>query len=214
MTPVYCPQRNALVERFNRVLKQGAQAFSSVRNVPFRHAIRRLVTNFCATAPEFGKSPSELLRGWNIRTDADIRNPLLFDKGAEDCTPISMDQRRSIVQGKFKKWRYGHNPRNPKSPFRIGDIVQHQLPKDSFRKGQSPKSRPLSVRAQVGKWDYRLSDGQIWNARKLYRYRPAFHPEETISLEDLDNPPALPLRRSKRTNVGIPPRRFCPEDGK
>ncbi len=80
LTPVYCPQRNGKVERFNHVLKHGAQTFGTA-GMQFGDGVHRLVTSFQATAPDGGKSPATLLRGWQMRTDADIWKPLLLDKG-------------------------------------------------------------------------------------------------------------------------------------
>ncbi|GFS08946.1 hypothetical protein ElyMa_004770800 [Elysia marginata] len=54
-----------------------------------------------------------------------------------------------------------------RGPYKVGNKVLARLP--HVLKGQSPWSKPLSVIAVLGNWTYRLSDGQVWNARKLYR---------------------------------------------
>ncbi len=64
--------------------------------------------------------------------------------------PLSMEERTGIVQQKFEKRGFGRNSKIPKAPYKVGDVVQFQLPKDKVRKGQSPKSRPLLVTREMG----------------------------------------------------------------
>ncbi|MCP4345568.1 MAG: DDE-type integrase/transposase/recombinase [Desulfobacterales bacterium] len=206
LTPVYCPERNGLVERFNHVIKHGSQAYNAIPDIRFRDAIRKIISNFRATAPQNSKSPAELLRGWKMRTDADIRNALLVAEGAVTDAPprLNLDERRSIVQRKFGLRKFGKVKNRPKSPYRIGDVIQFILPKSRVRKGQSPKSRPMVIKALIGKWDYRLSDGQVWNARRLIRYRPAYRPSPEIDLEDLDYfVPEIENQRQKQHSMKL-----------
>ncbi len=60
------------------------------------------------------------------------------------------------------------------------------LPKNQVRKGLSLKSHPMEIKSVIGKWDYRLADGQIWNARRLIRYRPAYRPLLEIDFDELE----------------------------
>ncbi len=42
----------------------------------------------------------------------------------------------------------------------------------------------MRIKEVIGKWDYSLTDGQIWNARKLFKYHPANQPGFQLELED------------------------------
>ncbi|GFN96939.1 hypothetical protein PoB_002344500 [Plakobranchus ocellatus] len=91
-----------------------------------------------------------------------------------------------------------------RGPYRVGDRVLARRPQ--VLKGQSPWSKPLTVLKVLGNWTYQLSDGQMWNARKLRRYlepeAPLLHHHETA---------APPVRRSQRQNRGVPPARYSNE---
>ncbi len=203
LTPVYCPQRNGLIERFNRVVKSGIEA-SSAAGARFQSGFRDIVSCFRGTAPENGKSPSLLARGWEMRTDADIRNPYLYAEGVEVIREkkeiVDMEQRKEVVRAKAEKRKYPNRSQKAMaSPFRVGDVVQHKLPRSEYRKGQSLKSRPMRIISQIGRWDFRLSDGQIWNARSLFRYRPAHFTNQNPNQDD-DNVQDVQfhIRRSRR----------------
>ncbi len=57
---------------------------------------------------------------------------------------MCMEKRKEIVRQKAEKRKYPRrNEQKQKSPFRVGDVVQHKLPKTDHKKGQSPKSRPI-----------------------------------------------------------------------
>ncbi len=193
-------------------MKFGSQAYNAIPDVKFRDGIRKIISNFRATAPENSISPAELLRGWKMRTDADIRNPLFAAEGAVgDIAPkMTLDERTQIVKRKFGMRKYGKIKNKPKAPYKVGDIVQFILPKCQVRKGQSPKSRPMEIRSIVGKWDYRLSDGQVWNARRLIRYRPAYRPIPEIEFEEMEYPPrrehTMRLRQNPKKTVPFSPR--------
>ncbi len=126
---------------------------------------------------------------------------------------LSMEKREEIVRQKAEKRKYPRRNQKQKSPFRVRDVVQHQLPKTDYKKGQSPKSRPMRIISQVSsRWDFRLSDGQVWNARSLFRYRPSrFWIHEQLESEDELPEPITQLRRSTRTNAGRRKPRFIEE---
>ena len=83
-------------------------------------------------------------------------------------------------------------------------------------KGQCAWSRPIRVVEVLGNFAYRLSDGQVWNARKMRRYI-----EPDIAWDDAAPAPAAAAaapgsqaapvpapRRSARDNRGVPPLRY------
>ncbi len=87
------------------------------------------------------------------------------------------------------------------------------LHKPHVLKGHSPFSMPLVIREVLGNWTYLLSDGKVWNARRIKHYYdpalqwaavevPVTQPEERL---------ALPLQlhcRSTRITKGIPAQRY------
>ncbi len=162
----------------------------SAEGGPFRLGILKLLASFRSTAPENGKSPSELLFGWKIRSDSDIRNPALLKEGEvkrvlEDVhsRQLDVEERRQIVNDKFQKRRYGRDTVVSKFPYRVGDFVCTRLPIAEIRKGQPPFSPPKQVIKVLGKWKYRLSDGSTWNARQIIRFHPKL---DSQSFEQID----------------------------
>lgn len=219
---VYNPAQNGLIEVFNRSLKYGAQIINS-ENSNFKYGMLDLLTSFRSTAPEHGKSPSELLLGWKIRSDSDIRNPSLFREGetiVKSSHPdtqqvsqrvISMEERNKIVQNKFDKRRYGKGRTpEPKSPYYLGQMVRYKRPHTTVLKGQSPWSEPLQIVQVIGRWCYKLSDGQVWNARRLSRYRP----EPTLeSIEEeffSENRISVPHMQPRSQRIRRAPDRYSP----
>ncbi len=140
LTPIYCPQRNGLLERFNRVLKSGSQVLSA-QGGNFYDGMRKILTNFWATAPEYGKPPAILMRGWNIRTEADIRNPLLFAGGVNMVIAkrkiLDQKQREEIFLVKAEKRRYAKGQQNIPSP---GFQSRGHSPVQAIQSGGSERS--------------------------------------------------------------------------
>jgi len=226
---VYNPFQNGLVEVLNRTFKFGAQVIFA-EGKQWRSGLLELLASFRATAPENGLSPSELLFGWKIRTDSDIRNPTLFAWGekklseAHEIFALSVAERNEIVQSKFDKRRYGvlkDSRKKPRDPYSVGDFVRYKKPPSSFLKGESPLSQPLRVIKVVGDYCYMLADGQVWNARRLSRYRPP--PSDDTFPEFMDHPPQPAVnqqrqvinpptatRVSTRINKGVAPTKFDP----
>jgi len=232
---VYNPFQNGLVEVLNRTFKFGAQVIFA-EGKQWRSGLLELLASFRATAPENGLSPSELLFGWKIRTDSDIRNPTLFawgEKKLSDAQAIfalsvspnlSLAERNDIVQRKFQKRRYGvlkDIRKKPRDPYAVGDFVRYKKPPSTYFKGESPLSQPLRIIKVVGDFCYMLADGQTWNARRLSRYRPppsdemfpefSDHPSRpTINpVPPVNRPPAV-IRVSSRASKGVAPTRFDP----
>ncbi len=78
--PVYTPMQNGLVEVFNRSLKNNARIINT-EGTTFKSGMLDFLASFRSTAPENSVSPSELLFGWKIRSDSDIRNPSILSRG-------------------------------------------------------------------------------------------------------------------------------------
>ncbi len=145
-----------------------------------------------------------------------IRNPLLLTEGVEELmshkdTP-NFEGRAEIVRKKAELRKHGKRNAEKK--------VQHKLLKSDFRKGQSPKSKPVRIVSQIGRWNFQLSDGQIWNARALSKYRPARHKNRRRQIikdefyddfpEIIEIPQEIDLRKSKRIIFAKSPIRFSP----
>ncbi|MCP3661426.1 MAG: hypothetical protein GY696_02855 [Gammaproteobacteria bacterium] len=83
---------------------------SSAAGDRFQSGFRIIVSRFRGTAPENGKSPSSLARGWEMGTDADIRNPYLYAKRGgvevmrEKKEIADMERRKEIVRAKAERW--------------------------------------------------------------------------------------------------------------
>ena len=206
---VYTPQQNGLVESFNRVLKYGIQAFGST-NQCWQRGIEDLLASYRASSSSPGeKSPGELFFGRRLRLAFEqvrrngtcetkkptSKEPTTAEREEPDCVPTSLPTNRG--------------------PYRMGDLVLAKRP--HVLKGQSPYSKPLRVEQVLGQWTYRLSDGQVWNARRLRRYFPPVeddtfdfdHSDNSASGAQNDSRSLLP-RRSHRRAKGRPPLRFSP----
>ena len=186
---VYTPQQNGLVEVFNRYLKHGVEAFTS-DHTSWEQGINELLTQFRATAPSPNeKSPAELMFGRSFRLPFEIvRRP---QRKSEELSHDSDCENRNLTC---------------RGPYKRGEWVRAR--RAHVLKGQSPFSQPMKILEVLGNWTYRLSDGQIWNARRLRRHLCA----DMISNE-------LPsssfwsvqvFRRSERSTKGKPPSRFSP----
>jgi hypothetical protein len=187
---VYTPQQNGLVENFNKYLKYGIQAFGTTSQ-HWEKGIEDLLTSYRASAPSANeKSPGELMFGRRIRLPFEqVRRPNQPDPAINLPTEPTTTQRPSSL------------PRN-RGPYAKGDLVLARRP--HVLKGQSPFSKPLRITEVLGQWTYLLSDGQIWNARRIRRYFP---PQETDSeFVNMESP--CHLRRSTRASKGQPPRRY------
>ncbi|MCP3666592.1 MAG: hypothetical protein GY696_29520 [Gammaproteobacteria bacterium] len=103
-------------------------------------------------------------------------------------------------------------------------MVGVRKPPASFLKGRSPYSEPLHVIESMGRWNYKLSDGQTWNARRMIKHHPPTPSFKDIEEEFMRNKssqvdlprqinpgPLIPdqqVQRSSRPNKGQPPARL------
>ena len=193
-TAVYNPQQNGRVEAFNRYLKHGTQTFNSAKK-EFAAGIQELLFSYRATsATPGGSSPAELFLGRRIRTNA---QPAIRSRAAESHSTMSTQPEQPVSQ---------RQPALPlfRGPYQRGDLVRVRLP--HVPKGCSPFSEPRRVLEVLGNYTYRLSDSQIWNARRLVRHRVA--PQQTILVEGNYRNTHRTIRRSTRKTRGHPPVRF------
>ncbi len=91
------------------------------------------------------------------------------------------------------------------------------LQKPQVLKGHSPYSSPLVIREVLGNWTYLLSDGKVWNARRIKRYYEPGLQWATVEtwteprqVEHRPIAPLQPFRRSERTMKGVPLARYMP----
>jgi hypothetical protein len=189
---VYNPQTNGKVEVFNRFIKHGVQTFSD--NQPWEESIHELLGHFRATRPAPDqKSPSELFFGRDNRLPFQVvRRPIHAGSGTL-AKPTEQSFNRP---SQFLHCR---------GPFVKGDQVLTKRPQP--RKGQSPYTAPMTVEKVLSHYTYQLSDGQVWNARKMRRFYPPL-PEPTTSPEDVPAPPVAPQPPRRSGRVRKMPDRF------
>ena len=182
---VYNPQQNGRVEVWGKFLKQDVQTFQGGN---FEGGVQKLLLSYRAIGLTPNScSPAELFLQRKIRASVE---PALRERPMSPPQPASKE---NIEISNKQQLRYRGRP------YQLGDMVRTKLPHAS--KGCSPFSEPRQVTRVCGNYTYELSDGQIWNARKLVRVRPL--PPATISIEGEIKP-----RRSQRTNRGVPPARY------
>ncbi len=196
---VYTPQGNGRVEVFNRHLKYGVQAFTAEKT-PWEKGLRQLLSHFRATpSSPTADSPAKLFLGRDMRLGYQLAKPkeeksssLTKDKPEENPAQVTTTAANLKCRG----------------PYRVHETVLTKLPQ--CLKGLSPYSQPKRIVEVLGNYTYRLSDGKVWNARKMRRYLP---PAPTLLttpgalLHDDDE--QLP-RRSNRRNIGRRPQRYSP----
>ena len=188
-TANYNPQENGKVEVFNRTLKFGVQAFMSA-GTSWIDGLNELLAQFRSTPSQASaSSPAELFLGRQPRAD------------------FELPRKREAVIVKAPEPEKAQEPqqRHP-GPYKKGDKVRVRLP--HVAKGRSPFSLPLQIVEILGRWTYKLSDGKVWNARKLRKVHSPPQPATVLLGEEA---PAPEPRRSSRSTKGKPPIRFSSE---
>ncbi len=186
---VYNPRQNGKVEAFNRYIKHGVQTFQA-DGTEFESGIQQLLFNYRLTSPTpDGKSPAKLMFGRQPRANfepARRKGNQSTEASRDKSTP---GQRDGEEPARLPRYR---------GPYQANDLVRVRLP--HIPKGQTPFSEPRRVTEVLGNYTYRLSDGQVWNARKLVRHRRR---PQAIEMDLAPSP-----RRSRRRTHGLPPVRF------
>ncbi|MCP3667341.1 MAG: hypothetical protein GY696_33425 [Gammaproteobacteria bacterium] len=140
------------MEVFNRYLKYGVKAFQSA-NCGWDKGLRDLIKSYRATPLEGGKSPAAIFFGHPIRTDHQPNQ-------SQPTRWTVQEQRKARME--IPQLRE-HKPKI--GIYKKGDLVLSKLP--HMPKGRSPYLEPKTVRNVLGFYMFLLSDGYVWNARKL-----------------------------------------------
>ena len=175
-TPNHNPERNGFVERHNASLKGATQTFSP--HLDGKQQLLEVIANLRATPLPSGQSPSQLLFGGrNTRLPYEYvrRNATENDDVNDLPRRREHDDRR-----KEERKKADHELRGRVhllGPCRRGGLVRVKLPR--VLKGHSPHSEPRQVTKALGYWTCELSDGKVWNARRLKRHvRPEAEDED------------------------------------
>jgi hypothetical protein len=168
--------------------------------VPFHVGIRKLLTSYRVTpANGTGKSPAQLLFSYEYRAPFQVvRRSCSKEKECKTVDSQCKGEAKSACQ--------------LESRFCKGQVVLVKRP--GALKGYSPYIGPFKITEVLGMATYRLSDGKVWNARRIKAYRPQTPLQvdfENTSTYAPDRRP--PLRRSARPNKGIPPVRYRGREG-
>ncbi|MCP4340947.1 MAG: transposase family protein, partial [Desulfobulbaceae bacterium] len=199
-TSFYAPQENGKVERFNRNIKSAAEIQSTQSTLSFRKAITNMVEMFCTTSPTEGKSPSEMLFGWKIRTSADIRNKEFLMQGEPtsvqdrkmDPSAVALGIQTRNAKEILAKYPGATKIRTKQRPFLIGDLITTEKPEAARSKGFNTRRPELQIQGTRGRYTYILSDGSQWNVRKLKRFNailPSYSGAETLEIIKEKPPP-------------------------
>jgi len=192
-SPVYSPQENGLVERFNKYLKHGIQAFTA-QGTSWDKGLQQLLMQYRATSPtsEPEQSPASRFLGHAMR---------------QDCHVNRNEPKRHVFQ-QSQVWRSGDEGGSKQPPpiirakYGVGQMVVTRLP--HVPKGLSPYGRPLRVQEVLGYHTFMLSDGQKWNSRRLKPWT-----RNQVDIEEIQTPPAtIDVRRGSR--IRKPPVRYTP----
>lgn len=70
-------------------------------------------------------------------------------------------------------------------------------------KGQSPYSEPREVKKVLGFWAYQLSDGKVWNARRLKKHW-ATTENEADDFEVIEPPEAIQPSNQPNEDRALP----------
>lgn len=196
---LYYARANGLVERMNRMVKEGLQA-ASLENTPWQIAIEtRLFAYRTTPHSTTGITPFELLRGHKPRTR--LNAPIKPQK--QPATAL-----RSRVESKQRKMKvYTDARRSAKEhKFQVGDVVRVRLP-FHVSKEKSKFSEPFEV-ISVQENCVTLSDQRKWNVSKLVKC--AVREDLDLDMNEdvpLNVPRSAPQTRSTPTKQSVRDRR-------
>lgn len=166
---LYNPTANSQVERVNRTLKEGIQA-ATMHGLPWKQALKQVLTTYRSTPHRAtGRSPFELLRGRKMRTKMSVRS--------------QSTSRDRAIQDHVQKYQDTYRKDEAPTRLKVGDWVRTKLP--SVGKGKPGYSEPLEIVRSKGPHTFVLSNGAVWNDRKLAKSKAS---KGTAPQDDSDFP--------------------------
>ena len=163
-TPLYRPEANGLVERFNRTLGDFC-ATAKARGGEFASQMTEMLGAYIATPQTTtGCSPAELLHGRPMRTRLHVQNQPTPPK-----TTIELEEtRQRVVERRQKAQKeYADHRRAAKTENKLSVGGQARIKEPSSLKGQPKCSEPMTITGQAGKHSFRLEDGKLWHQDRL-----------------------------------------------
>ena len=165
LTPLYHPQANCRVERFNQILKQGLKT-GLVEGRSVGNALKSKLFHYRSTVHSVaGMSPAEIMLGRKLRQPLSQMVP----KGSRQETlprkPSKLIDSVTATQASMKRY-IDQKRRGTSSSFAPGSWVRLKRPLKGH-KLKSQLSEPLEVWSKIGYDTYLLQDGQRWHADRL-----------------------------------------------
>ena len=194
-TAVYTPQQNGLVERFNKTLKNAVQTFAGDSG-GWKEKLNSFLSSYRSTKPDANKlSPSELILKHKYRlpyefivrnNDNHIKTSDIYSRGGK--IPV-------------------------RAPLKKSDKVQVKV--HNPRKGQPAFSEPKEIFDCIDVWNYRLSDGQVYNARRLKKHFSTKRRVDETNVEIFNDQRSTTTgtcsARPREQRERFPPDRFVPQ---
>ncbi len=213
LTPLYCPQINGNIERFNRTLKEGITAHLAV-GWNFKDSAREVVRTYRATVCDTtGGSPSFLMFGREMRTSLHALRPARADGGTLDAGKV----KKNILRSKIKSKQYHDLKCMRKEGDQIdsGDWIRIKTPTSRLPNKLSEKYREPTRVVKRWRTTVLLDNGERWHINKCVKVPPpqlvdVLKGGDKGHADDLRAAPAaapqpalmqqqLPVRRSNRT---------------
>ncbi|UYV67917.1 K02A2.6-like [Cordylochernes scorpioides] len=191
-TANYHPACNGEVENFNKTLKSTVLT-AHLQHTEVKRTIQLFLREFRSTPHTVTKqTPSAVLHGRTLRTLVHV-----FDKEVKTKPPEEACRQEDKSDSESKSC-------SPK--LQVGDQVKVQAG-DPVMKERSKLRGPFTITKQLRPFTFVLSDGKVWNARRLRLYQkcartysrpdtrhelgihPALHLDDPASQEESTPPP-------------------------
>ncbi|UYV68635.1 K02A2.6-like, partial [Cordylochernes scorpioides] len=191
-TANYHPACNGEVENFNKTLKSTVLT-AHLQHTQVKRTIQLFLREYRSTPHTVTKqTPSAVLHGRTLRTLVHV-----FDKVVKTKPPEEACRQEDKSDSESKSC-------SPK--LQVGDQVKVQAG-DPVMKGRSKLRGPFTITKQLRPFTFVLSDGKVWNARRLRLYQkcagtytrpdirhelgihPALHLDDHASQEESTPPP-------------------------
>ncbi|UYV66615.1 K02A2.6-like [Cordylochernes scorpioides] len=191
-TANYHPACNGEVENFNKTLKSTVLT-AHLQHTEVKRTIQLFLREYRSTPHTVTKqTPSAVLHGRTLRTLVNV-----FDKEVKTKPPEEACRQEDKSDSESKSC-------SPK--LQVGDQVKVQAG-DPVIKGRSKLRGPFTIAKQLRPFTFVLSDGKVWNARRLRLYQkcagtythpdtrhelgihPALHSDDHASQEESTPPP-------------------------